>query len=93
LNAGTAPCERIYVLGGGVELGGGDPGADLALHERERLDQDRPGGGHLVDLGRRLLEDHAVSSRRSVESVARMWSRTSSVERVPSKRCSSPRSS
>ncbi len=72
----------------------GDAGADLARHQVHRLDEDRARRGHLVDLGGGLLDDHEVpgqsrSSRRSVASVARMWSCTLTLSCVPSKRRSS----
>ena len=60
---------------------GGDALADLALEQLQRAHEDLAGRSHLVDLGRALLDDHSSSSRRSVASVARMWSWTSVGER------------
>src|SRR5215212_3265273 len=80
-------------LGRFVELLRRDAGTDLALDQLQRADEDVARGGHLVDLLGRLLDDHSVSSRRSVASTARTWSWTSVGERVPSMRRSEPRSS
>ncbi len=48
------------LLGGLVELGGADAFADLAGDQLHRRRVDGAGGGHLLDLGGRLLDDHGT---------------------------------
>ena len=77
MKAGIGALRADEALGGGVELLRRDARADLALDQLERADEDVARRGHLVDLLWRLLDDHSVSSRRSVASTARTWSWTS----------------
>ena len=93
LEGGRRALGADELLGGGVEFLRRHAGADLARQQIHGAHQDLARGRHLVDLGRGLLDDHSRSSNRSVASVARMWSCTSVLSRVPSKRRSRPRSS
>ena len=44
-----------------------DAGADVLAQQRERRRDDLAGGGHQLDLGRRLADDHAAPLRDALE--------------------------
>ena len=101
MKVGIAALRADEALGDLVELAGADARDGCAPRSRSSVAaRTCAGARHLLDLLGRLLDDHLTelsrpllrssSSRRSVATVARMWAWTSSGERVPSKRRSSP---
>ena len=72
-----APCERMNFSAAASSSCVVTPGRILPASRSIVRDEDLARGRHRVDLGRGLLDDHSRSSRRSVASVARMWSWTS----------------
>src|SRR2546430_2738763 len=79
--AGMAADE---LFGEPVQLRGGDAGVDVAGDQRERARDDPAGGGHRLDLPRRLDRDHRPMTR--LISVA-----ISSIVPAPGTRCITPR--
>src|SRR2546422_6932990 len=72
------------VLGGAIELFGGDAGAHLTRDQSQRLRHDAAGGGHRLDLARRLDGDHRPMMRWILVAI-------SSTVPVPGTRCTMPR--
>src|SRR5205807_10026580 len=103
------PARADEALGRRVERLGAHARLDARLELFERRDEDLARARHLLDLRKRLLDDHrrslarappcaplrpySSSSSFSVATVARMWLCTSSGLRRPSKCRSSPASS
>src|SRR3954447_17098234 len=80
LEGRRAPARADELLGDRVELAGGDAGGDALLQQRQRVGDDRTGGGHDLDLLLRLADHHKAPTS---SSWSELWisRHTSSIER------------